>query len=395
MRESASRGFYLSPVPPYGYRKVMVKDGEKTRPKLELHPEQSQVVTRIFGLAQEGKGLLEIAKVLNRDGIAGPKGKGWAKTTTAKILSSEVYTGTLIWGQHSKRDMEPVRVENAWPAVIDHDTFHLVQARLSQRAPNVVHPKRVASRYLLSGLARCGHCGKALVGQDAKSGQFSYYVCGSIQKKGAGACPSPRLSTRKFERQVVDKIKERILTVENLKRLVDIVNEEMDSQATEHRGNLDSILAELGQVDARLDRLYDAVETGTLSLADLAPRIQQLRQRREQLETSRIQTEQRLNDRRVELADSRTVARYVAELHDFLSRGDLAERKAFVRTFVKEVKVTGDQVMLTYTMPMAPRGDSEEEFPVLSIVHGGGPSCAEGKTPTAAAGTLSGGTGLA
>ena len=35
-RESASRGFYLSGKPPYGYKKVRVKDGTKDRTRLEL-----------------------------------------------------------------------------------------------------------------------------------------------------------------------------------------------------------------------------------------------------------------------------------------------------------------------------------------------------------------------
>ena len=38
MREAASRGFWVTPNAPYGYRKVYVKDGAKKRPKLELDP---------------------------------------------------------------------------------------------------------------------------------------------------------------------------------------------------------------------------------------------------------------------------------------------------------------------------------------------------------------------
>jgi len=38
MRESASRGFFLTARPPYGYRKIKVKDGSKERPKLEVDP---------------------------------------------------------------------------------------------------------------------------------------------------------------------------------------------------------------------------------------------------------------------------------------------------------------------------------------------------------------------
>jgi site-specific DNA recombinase len=152
---------------------------------------------------------------------------------------------------------------------------------LRERAPLILHPRRVASRYLLSGLARCGHCGKALVGQDAKSGQITYYVCGTLLKKGAGSCSARYLNSQQFEGLVIDKIKEHVLTTKNLTTLVHIVNEEMDSLALEFHYRLDSIINEIADLDRRLERLYDALETGTIQLADLAPRIQQLRQRRE------------------------------------------------------------------------------------------------------------------
>ena len=97
-------------------------------------------------------------------------------------------------------------------------------------------------------------------------------------KEGSGSCPSRRLNSQQFEDLVIDKIKEHILTTENLIRLVHIVNEEMDSLAMEYRQRLDSIVDEIADVDRRLERLYDALETRKLRLMDLAPRIQQLRQ---------------------------------------------------------------------------------------------------------------------
>ena len=47
--------------------------------------------------------------------------------------------------------------------------------------------------------------------QDAKSGQFSYYVCQSIMKRGKDACKTPRLNARRFEEIVVGKIRSNVL----------------------------------------------------------------------------------------------------------------------------------------------------------------------------------------
>lgn len=124
MRESASRGFYLSSKAPYGYRKLRVKDGGKERTKLEVNPDEAPLVTSIFNDISSGKGLTEIAKELNGKGIGGSRGKGWGKTGLYSILSNEIYTGTFIWGRNSKRGFKPIRVEGACPAIVDRETFN-------------------------------------------------------------------------------------------------------------------------------------------------------------------------------------------------------------------------------------------------------------------------------
>jgi len=376
MRESASRGFYMGSHTPYGYRRVRVKDGNKERPRLEPNPHEAPVVARIFKDVLEGKGLKEIAGALDREGIAAPRGKGWGKATLHKILTNEAHIGKLVWGRSSGdvRKSAPICVENAWPTIVDRETFNRVQALLKERAPVYLHPRRVASNYLLSGIARCGTCGKALIGQEAKGGRFAYYVCGTLLKKGAGTCDAPYLNSRKFEDVVLDKIRERILTDENLRELVRLVNEEMDASTGIYRERLDTIVEELAETKRRLDRLYDALETGRMSLDDLAPRIQALRQRQNQLQAARCEVEELLTDRRMQLADMAMVTRYVEDLRGLLSQGSLSEQKAFIRSFVKEVRVTGKEVLLIYTIPLPPDGAIHERAGGLSIVHDGGPN---------------------
>jgi site-specific DNA recombinase len=169
------------------------------------------------------------------------------------------------------------------------------------------------------GQTKCGFCGKYLVGQDAKSGKFSYYVCGTLLKKGSGSCRSQYINSHKFERLVIDKIKEHILTEKNLMELVRLVNEEMDAAAHSYREQLDSISTEISDVNRRLNRLYDAVETGKLTLDDLSPRIKKLKARKEQLESKQWELEWQLKSRKVEISDINTVARYVNELRELLS----------------------------------------------------------------------------
>ena len=150
---------------------------------------------------------------------------------------------------------------------------------------------------------------------------------------------------------------------------------------SEQRRRLASITAEIDRINSRLQRLYDALETGMLSLEDLAPRIRQLRKHQEQLQATRWELETALSDKKVELADEETISEYALDLRSLLSRGLLAERKAFIKSFVKEVEVTGKQVVLNYSIPVSQKGISREEISVPPIVHNGGEAGTRTPTP--------------
>ena len=51
----------------------------------------------------------------------------------------------------------------------------------------------------------------------------------------------------------------------------------MDENSREFRDELSSGLDEMTEVNYRLERLYDALETGNIPMADLAPRIHELK----------------------------------------------------------------------------------------------------------------------
>jgi site-specific DNA recombinase len=76
-----------------------------------------------------------------------------------------------------------------------------------------------------------------------------------------------------------------------------------------------------------------------------------------------------LSGQKVEVPSKEEVAEYTANFKKLLEESPLVERKAFIRSFVKELKVTRDDVLLTYTLPILPLRVIEEKLPILSIVH--------------------------
>ena len=377
MRENASRGFFNGSRPPYGFERVPVRDGSKVRHHLTPEPEGStavHVVRRMFELASGDHGCKEIAKLLNVEGIRTSTGRRWGCVTVHKVLTNEAYKGTLVWGGRAghpaaKSGEPPVRVEGAWPAIVEEATFDLVRKKLNTRRPSIAHPRTVGSRYLLSGMIFC-RCGRALTGRSAKSGRHFYYSCSRAAKQGKVACGSRALPKEKIERLIVDQLRRRVLTEENLNDLIQLVEAELKAEAKGKGERLRRAEQETREVEARLDRLYWALETGKLELEDLAPRIKQLRGQLDELDNERVRIETK--GQMMPRIDGVLVKAYADEVLEHLGQSESTEARAFLRSFVKRVDVDGDVATIRYTLPLPPEGSRIDSVTVLPTITLGG-----------------------
>jgi len=65
------------------------------------------------------------------------------------------------------------------------------------------------------------------------------------------------------------------------------------------------------------------------------------------------------------------VRSYINDLRKTLDDGLLTDRRAFIRSLIKEIIVTKQEVKLIYTIPLLPDGLEEESLGVLPIVRYG------------------------
>jgi len=371
MRENAVRGYFSGGKPPCGYAIVKTKDGGKLRSTLAPDNVTAPIVKRIFEESVSGKGLREIAKGLNSDGYTTREGKKWSTTGIYALLTNEAYIGMLVWGKRSHNS--PIRVENAWPAIVDRVTFNRVQFHLKARGPKIIHPRRTVSDYLLSGIIKCATCGKAMSGHSAKSGQFFYYRCANALKGGAAECLSHWIPKSKIEGFVIEKIKNYVLTENNLIELMRLTNEELDSEMKNEREQKVTLERQINDVESRLEHLYDALETGSFSNDELAPRIRKWKTRQEELSRARDEAELALQLNIFEMPDIRIVREYVDDLKSLLGSTTVVERRAFLKSFVKEIQVGSDEMTVQYTLPMPPKQLDEEVIGVLPFIQRGRP----------------------
>ena len=132
----------------------------------------------------------------------------------------------------------------------------------------------------------------------------------------------------------------------------------------------------------RLGRVWQALETTDLDMADAAERIKELRDRKERLEKSAEGGRVVLSERRELLDRADTIAAFATDRSEYLRTSELTETRTFIRSFVKEIQVSPGNASIVYTIPMpedSPKGASDatelalnEE--VMSTIRVSGPS---------------------
>lgn len=193
----------------------------KDKNKLIVDPYAAEIVKEIFGMKMDGMSQQAIADELNSLGILSPaeykkeQGSGyktvfqthskakWTAMAVMRVLTNEIYVGTLIQGKESTpnykvkvREKKPreewIRIENAHEAIINRADFEII-SDIIQKDTRVTAGKRAVSIY--SGYLVCADCGCSMVRKKAYSGSFEYvyYVC-SGNKKNKDTCSSHRIS---------------------------------------------------------------------------------------------------------------------------------------------------------------------------------------------------------
>ncbi len=129
------------------------------------------------------------------------------------FFSNKIYIGILEFG-------DDLVVENYCPPIVPIDTWQRVQEIQGQfaRRKNMtdpdkaaLHPRRVGSKYLLTGLATCGRCGSPLFGRShiQRSGavSVSYYCSRAYNKRD---CTKTRIPGATLQDAVIDAVSKRL-----------------------------------------------------------------------------------------------------------------------------------------------------------------------------------------
>ena len=186
-RRRMARGEFITNKPPYGYRNA-------GGGKLEIVPEEAEVIRWVFESYLNGCSPASIAAEMNRTGVKKKYGKSiWRKKAIVDWLTNEKYTGSTLCQKTFKAgfpyttvknqgELDQFYIENCHPAIISREIFDKVQIRLEQRKVCLSAP----SQYPLSKKVVCGNCGATLYRNVSHRGTAAW-IC-SEHTEGRGSC---------------------------------------------------------------------------------------------------------------------------------------------------------------------------------------------------------------
>jgi site-specific DNA recombinase len=296
MKENARQGFWNGSLPPIGYRIVEAAEqhGHRTKKTLEIDPIQAETVRLIFRLAREGDGssgpmgVKSIAKHLNAAGIRTRDGGRWGVGAVHNVLTRTTYVGrhrfnTRFWKTRERKPEMEV-VEMTVPAIIEAAEFEAVQALLKTRSPALTAPRIVSGPTLLTGICFCAGCGKAMTLRTGKGGRYRYYTCSTKARQGETGCLGRTVPMDRLDRVVADHIEQRLLQPKRLEQILSSVLDRREERAERRSAHIAELRKRASEADAKLKRLYDAIENGITDLSDpmLKDRIAELKAIRDQ-----------------------------------------------------------------------------------------------------------------
>ena len=205
-----------------GYRKGT--DG-----KPEIVPEEAETVKLIYKLFLDGYSMTNIKKTLESKGILTAKGKKvWNESLISSILKNEKYVGDALLQKtftvdcithkivknHGERPM--YLVTDHHDPIIDRDTYDRVQQELARRSSKrkissktTTEQGKYSSKYALSELLICGHCGTPYRRTTWSTREKKQIVwrCISRLEHGKKYCPdSPTIKEDQLHKAIIQAI---------------------------------------------------------------------------------------------------------------------------------------------------------------------------------------------
>ncbi|MFS7425158.1 recombinase family protein [Carnobacterium maltaromaticum] len=253
---------------------------------LQINDYEAEIVRSIFELYNSGKGVNAVSTAIKNKF---PSKRKFNVSLIRGILTNNIYIGLIKFkdgvyqGKH-----EPI---------VSKDIFDKAQSEINRRTTDKI--KVFNSKYLLTGLTYCGHCGarmKATGSSTLKDGtRLTYYNCYSKSGSPAHMVKDLNCPSKTYRTEVLDEY-----LISQMKRISksDISIEFDDNTNNDSETDKSVVKKEIGSIESRIEKLLKLYEFGNVPLDVLNSKINSLNNEKAKLKEI-------LNENKIEKIDDK------------------------------------------------------------------------------------------
>lgn len=303
--------------PPTGYDYA---DG-----RLTVNQYEAMQVREVFQLFLDGKSINAIQRRLSAHYTT-----KWSAAKVRNVLKNSVYIGKVhFMGQEYDGVHEPL----IDPALFQ-SANQLLHSMARQEAKTVSQRTPFRAGYLLSGLVYCGRCGARY------SANHGYYKCYSRAKSSPQFVVDPNCKNDNWEISVLDALVCR--QVEDLlsnPRTVEQIMERAGAARTEPVDK-EALRTACRELDRQMERLIELYQVGSIPMASITQRVQDLTAQKTALEQQLHAAEQ---------IPAPTLFRSAVEDYRLgFQNGDMDRRRALLSALLRRIVIHGQILQLEW-----------------------------------------------
>lgn len=331
-----------SGTPPVGYDYI--------NGNLVINEYEAEQVREIFRLYLEGESPIKIADYLREKGYTTKSSNSWAAkhrgTGVVRTLVNEIYTGTNRYCD--------VVVENAFPAIIDRETFEKAQQIKAKRSEIYSTSSGYHTKFLLTGMIFCARCGSRYFAYHKSNPSkttpgYTYYACYSrVAPKSASAkakhCDNKNWRVDVLEERVMREVRALLFQPKYHERLI----KKNDTEKKKKTPNTEAtaIKRKIADLDRKIARTMELYERDSIPADILSQRIDVFYREKVAL-SNRLETIEHTVPKRD--FNSEGIAELLSRFSLLWDSADMDEKRQILFSLINRIVIDGDEVKIEWS----------------------------------------------
>ena len=359
--QKAREGKWNGGFAPYGYA---LESGE-----LVIAEDEADIIRMIFDrYINTDDGINGVANYLNNHGYTKKLRQngtipGFSTSFVKKIIDNPIYMGKIAYGRRRTEKKNGTRNETHVVEQTEYPIYEGIhEAIISEEEWNLAQEKRSKNNYrrekvndpdhahILSGLLRCPCCGKGMYGNVAKAHSKDnktryYYYCKNTVNATGHKCTF----RTNIEQSQIDGMLERLISAMTREgKFKEAIQSKIGTtvDTSDMEKELSVLSARLHQAEAIKTRIEQQMDSLDVNTSHYEKKIADLQRRLDSQYDTIDETEQAIEEVRVQILDLKKSSISADSIYEFLLHFDEiyrectdAEKKKFMQSFVDRIEL--------------------------------------------------------